>query len=180
VSSTSGIAVSKYDEICEIAAAARNSWLARKQRCLQYMVTLIHGGLVTYCGVPKEQISFMRWDEDQQQYVAAGEGHNYFIPGAIEYDDEGDYWHMGVVISLPTRWVSFGLCVSEGEDGKPMVRIARAGKMRQINFADVQQCNEFYESIVALIKQALQNPRRSAKTIGFDVGSSEREPAGTT
>jgi hypothetical protein len=49
--------------------------------------------------------------------------------------------------------------------------IARVGKMRQIDLADAQQCNEFYDSIVALIKQALQSPRKSAKAIGFDVGS---------
>jgi hypothetical protein len=172
--STLGVAVSKYDEICEVAAATSKSWSARKWRCIQYMVTLIQDGLITYCGIPKEHVSFQRWDEDQQQYLEAGEGHNFFIPGALEYDDEGDYWHMGVVISLPTRWVSFGLCVSEGEDGKPMVRIARAGKMRQIDFADPQR-NEFYDSIVDLIKQALQNPRKSAKAIGFDTGSSQKE-----
>jgi hypothetical protein len=173
--STPGIAVSKYDEICQIAAAAQTRWYARKQRCLQSMVTLVHGGLITYCGVPKEELSFMRWDEDQKAYVGAGDGHIYLIPGAIEYDVEGDYWHMGVVISLPTRWVSFGLCVSEGEDGKPMVRVSRNGKMRQTDFADAQQCNEFYDSIVALIKQALQGPRKSAKAIGFDTGTSEKE-----
>jgi hypothetical protein len=172
--STAGVAASKYDEICEIAKSVSNVWYARKGRCLQYMVTLIHG-LVTYCGIPREKVSFMRWDESQQQYVRAGEGHNYFIPGALEYDDEGDYWHMGVVISLPTRWVSFGVCVSEGDDGKPTVRIARTGKMREIDFANGQQCNEFYDSIVALIKRAFQSPRNSAKAIGFVTGSSEKE-----
>ncbi len=175
--STQGIAVSKYDELCEVAANARKGWFARKTRCLQYTVTFING-LVTYCGIPKnmDQVSFLRWNEDQQQYLAPENGGKYFIGGALEYDDEGDYWHLGLGISLAQQhWVSFGLCVSETDDGKPTVRVSRVGKFHQIDFVDPQQCNEVYDSVVASLKEALQNPRKPKKGIGFDVGSSAKE-----
>jgi len=120
----------------------------------------------------------MRWDKDQQLYREPdGDNQKYQVPGAIEYDAEGDYWHLSVAITLtprgsfPRQWVSFVLCVSEADDGKPMARVSLIGQLRQIDFADPQQCNALYDFIVDSTKRSFREGQKSAKAIGFAVGS---------
>ena len=173
--------MSKYEEMREVADTARKVWIQYRDHCWGYMSLLVNG-FMAYCEIPvdMDHITFLKWNEDrgeeQGRYKQAEEGMNYTLLGATVFDSEDEYWHLGVCITLtppnvlPPQWVSFALCVTE-RDGKPLVKIGVPGKPRQIDFADLEQCNAFYESIVENIKESFRDSKKSSsKKIGFVVG----------
>lgn len=135
--------MSRYNEMCEAAAAGRKAFHEREKRCEQYMVTLVQG-FVKYCEIPSQQIRLLRWNEDKQQYTEPEQGGSYLLPNVIVSED----------------------------NGKPIVKVGRNGKTRQIDFNVPQQCNEFYENIVEMLKQvASEGPKSTSNVIGFAVSS---------
>jgi hypothetical protein len=173
--------VSKYEEIRDVAAAARKSWISQRDRCWSYMGNLVNG-FVKYCGVPFGQITYLRSNEasgELRAYREPEDGGRYTLLRAIVFDDEDGYYHLGLCVTLtppnvfPPQWVSFALCVTE-KDGKPTVKIGFVGEPRQIDLNDASQCGAFYEGIVESLKQCFRDPKKSnSKTIGFGVSSDE-------
>jgi hypothetical protein len=170
--------MTKYDEMCEAASTAASRWLQYRDRCWSHMALLVNG-LMAYCGIPKdpEHVTFLKWNEatgEDRAYLEPGEGKMYAPLGAIEFDIEDSYWHLGVSITLtrpdlsPQR-VFFPLCVTERE-GKLMVKLGANGKERQIDQNDPAQLDAFYEHIVEIVKQCFRAPRKpTTKPIGFVV-----------
>jgi hypothetical protein len=145
-------------------------------RCWGYLATLMNG-LVVYCGIPLERVTYLRWNEatgEERAYKAPEKG-QYTLPGATEFDQEDGYWHLGVRIELspptlfPPEWVFFPLCVTEHE-GKPLVKLGVAGEPRRVNPDDPADRNALYEVIFETIKQCYDSSKKSAsKSIGFVV-----------
>jgi hypothetical protein len=132
-------------------------------------------GLVVEWGIPEERIAFLRSNDlpgEQRIYSPAEEGHQYTLPGAVSFDKDDDYWHLGVSITLsrpgifPERWVGFVLCVTESE-GQAVVKLGMNGKPRTIDFNDPRKCTELYDEIAEYVKGLFDNPRKITKQIGF-------------
>jgi hypothetical protein len=161
---------SKYEEMCDVAKTARKNWLAHRERCRQYMASLVVG-MLRYCGIPNDALKFSLWDEASQTFIAS-EQDDLLYPAAMTFDENGDC-RLGIRIALPRRWVSFGLFVSEKE-GKVNVRLG-PDKETPIDLGNELECAKFYESIVANIKKVLTAPSDgSATSIGF-----KRSPVAT-
>jgi hypothetical protein len=79
---------SKYEEMCDVAKTARKNWNARRDRCRQYMATLITG-LLRYCGIPNEAVKFARWDESSETFIEPEQGELSY-PALMYFDETGD------------------------------------------------------------------------------------------
>ena len=62
------IVTSKYEEMCDIATTARKNWMAHRDRCRQYMASLVVG-MLSYFGIPKERVRYLRWNEQEENYA---------------------------------------------------------------------------------------------------------------
>ena len=160
---------SKYEEMCDVATTARKEWLARRERCRQYMVSLVTG-MLSYCGIPQDRVAYLRWNEQEESYAEPEKG-KYLLPGAMSFDDSGDC-RLGVCIILtppgtfPERWASFGLFVSE-QDGKVLASVGPK-KPLPIDLKDSSQCNKFYDAIVNSVKQSFTKSEGAGEDlIGF-------------
>jgi hypothetical protein len=171
--------MTRYEEMCEVASKARKNWLSRKERCLQCFLSLVNG-LKTYCGIPEEQVVFLRRDK------AAGEGGSLrppkdgewvFDPNAVEYDKDKDEWSLHVLIyvnpprNFPRQYVTFGLFVTE-KDGDLMVRVGP--EIPRVIDPNIQsQREEFCQGIVEAFRESFEHPRDpNPRAIGFTVVTS--------
>jgi hypothetical protein len=154
---------SKYEEMYDVAKTARKNWVAHRERCRQYMATLVTG-LLRYCGIPNEVVKFSQWDEASETFVMPEEG-NVLYPSIMAFDESGDC-RLGLCIALPGRFVSFGLFVSE-KDGEVNVALGPE-KARPIDLGNELECAKFYERIVTDIKKGLtRSSGGSGKATGF-------------
>jgi hypothetical protein len=164
--------MSKYQEICAVAANSEKAWSHYEDTCGRHMSELVTG-LVTYCEIPSDKVRFLRWNGmtgEQRNYTAPdGEDEIYSLPGAIKYDRTDGYWHLGIVVTLSQlQWVGFVLCVTE-ESGKPLVKFGGVGTPRRIG--DSKQRDEFFDEIVGKLKQSYENYRGPGpKNLGFKEG----------
>lgn len=151
------------------AIAANRDWRAYEARCGQSMKQFVEG-FISYCGISLSDIRFLRWDDTEQTYSESNDGMMYTLPGALKYDEKEGCWRLGLSITLtPAQWVAFGLTLTESEDGKWMVKAAGDKSPRQINFSDSNQCNGFYDEIVAKILAAFKTRKPgSDRIIGFN------------
>jgi hypothetical protein len=167
--------MSKYEEICQASENAVRKWNQYRDRSWDYLATIVHG-LITQCGVPEEKITFLRsnglpGEERIYSLPEAGTG-QFTLPGAVTYDKEDEYWHLGVAITLsragtfPERWVGIVLCVTEN-DGQAVVKLGIDGTPRPIDFNNPKQCTELYDEIVEYLKGLFENPRKITRQIGF-------------
>lgn len=166
--------MSKYDEICQASENAVRKWIQYRDRSWGYLATIIEG-LVTHCGVPEEKITYLRSNElpgELRRYTPPEDGGQYTFPGAVSFDKDDDYWHLGVSISLspagtfPGRWVGLVLCVTENED-QAVVKFGMNGKPRAIDFNELSQHTELCDDIAEYLKQLFDNPRKITKQLGF-------------
>jgi hypothetical protein len=162
---------SKYEELCEVAAQTEQVWAACRERCKQSTMALV-SGLLSYCGVPNDRVKFLRWNEKDESYSEAGEKRNYFLPGAMSFDDEVGEWRVGICIVFtpkgtnPERWASFGLSVTE-RGGKVMASLG-PNRSFSIDMNDSPKRNEFYDFIIKEIERAFTKPwEEGAEKIGF-------------
>jgi hypothetical protein len=122
-------------------------------------------------------MNLLRWNGAgvEPQYDEADPGMIYTISGAMQFNEEDQFWHFGLRLALTgMQWAIFGLGVAD-RDGKAMVRIG-PGNARQIDLSDQNQCNEFYDSIVESIKHCYRDDGNIVpKAIGFCVGGNEEE-----
>jgi hypothetical protein len=155
--------VTKYEEMCDVAATVSTNWIEHRNRCMQRMASLITG-MRSYCGIPNERINYLSWNEEMRLFTGPEEG-NYAMPSAMTFDDVGDC-RIGVSIMLMPSTVTFGLFVSEN-DGKVYVRLG-PDKAVLIDLSNPSQCNEFYDSIVDNVKRTFTEPQKAdADPIGF-------------
>lgn len=166
--------MSKYDEICEASANAVERWIQYRDRSWGYLAAIVHG-LMGECGVPQEKITYLRSNGlpgEERRYIPPEDGGQYTLPGAVTFDRDDDYWHLGVSITLspvgtfPESWVGLVLCVTE-DDGQAVIKLGRNGKPRKIDFKDPRQCTAFCDDIVEYLKGLFDNPRKITKQIGF-------------
>jgi hypothetical protein len=160
---------SKYEEMRGVEETARKNWVAHRERCRQYMASLVVG-MLRYCGIPDDRVRYLRWNEEEGHYSEPEQG-QYLLPGAMVFDDAGDC-RLGVCIvftprgTFPERWASFGLFVSE-QGGKVLAQLG-PDKPVPIDLKNQDECNEFYDGIVNRIKQSFTEPQKpGAESIGF-------------
>jgi hypothetical protein len=160
---------SKYEEMCDVAKTARKNWSAHRDRCRQYMATLITG-LLRYCGIPNEAVKFARWDESSETFIEPEQG-DVAYPALMHFDETADC-RLGVYVTLtppgtfPARWASFVLFVSEKNE-KVYARLG-PDKAIPIDLNNELECAKFYEGIVANIKRAFTEPPDDRRdSIGF-------------
>jgi len=171
--------MTKYKELQQAQKDAAKSWYDFRERSWRYYFKFI-GGLIDYCAIPDAHLTYLKWNlesGEDRRYTEAEGGSKYTLPGALEFDEEGGFWHLGVSITLsepghfPVRWVSFLLCINEIE-GKPVVRIGLDGKGQTLDMDDEGQRGALYESIVNQWLKMFAEPRkRKAKTLGFSISS---------
>ena len=170
--------MTKYEEMKEAAATQLRNFNERRQRCWQHGLKLING-FRAYCDIPSAALKFLRWTGDKTTpapYEEAEPGHAYTIPGAMQFSEEDGYWHFGVRLALTQmQWIVFGVGISDC-DGRAMVKVG-GGNPRQIDTSDQNQCNEFYDSIVAFVKDAYRDEKSAANRIGFALGQQDEQTA---
>jgi hypothetical protein len=171
--------MTKYEEMCAAAKTARNEFDAYRIRCVGYLGGII-GALQSHCGVPSGKITFLKWDgqrEEPRNYLAADPPMKYALPGAMEYDEEDEFWHLGVSISLtennffPKQWVSFVLCVRE-QNQVPVVRTGLNGKAQVVRVDNEDARKKYCETLTDRIVETLRDPAKpELKAIGFVLGT---------
>jgi len=177
--------MTKYEEISAAAQQGRVEFVAYRDRSWQNLFTLVRG-FINYCGIPDGQISFRRWnglDGAERDYTRPEDGGMWTLPGAVEFDDEDNYWHLGIYVSLtkpglfPPNWFSFVLCVSE-DKGQLMAKIGLVGRPQPVDPLNQPQLASFYDFIIGECLRLIKEPRRSqpAKEIGFE--TTPYEPTG--
>jgi hypothetical protein len=127
-------------------------------------------------GIPPEKVTFLRSNDlpgEERIYSPPEDSRQqYTLPGAVTFDKDDDYWHLGVSITLspagifPERWVGIVLCVTESE-GQALLKLGMNGKPRTIDFNDPRQCTELYDETAEYLKGLFDNPRKLTKQIGF-------------
>jgi hypothetical protein len=171
--------MTKYEEMCSAANNARKEFLDCQQRCWAYFYSII-GGLEDHCGVPKEKITYLKWNgqrDGTRRYLPAEPGITYTLPGAIDYDETDGFWHLGLRIVLgpdnvaPKPWVTFALCIKE-QNQTPMVKVGIDGKPRTIFLDNENARNQYCEIITEEAVKAFSNPTEPGiKVIGFVTGT---------
>jgi hypothetical protein len=83
--------MTKYEEMCDAAKTARDEFFAYRKRIWGYFGSVING-LQTHCGVPPQQITYLKWNGHQgeaRRYEPPSDSptDHYTLPGAIEYDE---------------------------------------------------------------------------------------------
>jgi hypothetical protein len=170
--------MTKYDEMCAAAAQERTDFNAYRERSLNNLLWLVRG-FINHCEIPEGRLTFLRWNGqtgDDWKYTESADGGKWTLPGAISFDDEDRFWHVGLYVTLtspdsgPENWVSFALCVAE-EQGLVMVRVGFVGKLRQLDLTNPVECAGFCDEIVAQFSKRLKEPRRKPgqRKAGFDV-----------
>lgn len=159
--------------MCETARAAQKNRHAYRERCWQYMASVLNGFL-TYSQIPSPNVTFLRWNGlagENSHYEQAESGRRFTVPGATVLGEDG-FWNLGLSITLTAgTFVSFALFVSE-QDGKPVAKVGAPGKTYALDFTDQQQCAVFYEDLVEKIKQCFGDPRKpQPRVIGFALES---------
>jgi len=167
--------MSKYDEMCAAAESARKEWFAKQERCWKCLFSLM-GGLMNYCGVPDDRITYLRWNGlngVERNYSRPEGGGSYTLPGATYFDEEDGFWHLGVHIALgppghlPPTAVTFVLCV-EDQAGHSMLKIGIDGNVGQMDPTDPTQVNAFCDRIFENVKQSFHEPNSpKRKSLGF-------------
>jgi hypothetical protein len=166
--------MSKYEEICDASKHAVKRWNEYRDRSWGYLNAIVQG-LVTYCGVPRDKITFLRSNGlpgEERRYRPAEDEGLYSLPGAVTFDEQDEYWHLGVAITLsrpgvfPERWIGGVLCGTE-DDGQAVVKIGANGKPRVIDFSDPNQCANICDEFSEFLKGSFDNPRKITKQIGF-------------
>jgi hypothetical protein len=170
--------MSKYQEMSDAAAQGRKDFIIYQGRSWQNLATLV-AGLRSYCEIPPGQIKFLRWNGltgDDRSFTEPHDGGKWSLPGAITFEEEDEYWHLGVCVTLtnpgtfPENWFSFELCVSERQ-GQLMVKIGVVGTPRVLDLSDAAQCADFYDEIVNDALERISEPRSKsrAKKMGFEI-----------
>jgi hypothetical protein len=163
--------------MCEAAELARKAWFAQQERCWRYFFSLMNG-LIEYSVIPPERITYLCWNGlvgEERNYTGPENGGQFTLPGAVKFDEDDGFWHLGVHIALrppnhfPPTAVSFVLCVKD-QDGQPLLKIGLDGKTSLLNMSDPIQVNSFYDRIIEDVNRCFREPNKSKqKSIGFFV-----------
>jgi hypothetical protein len=166
-----------YQAMCDAAAEARNEFLSYRDRCFGYFGTIIKG-LIEHCGVPKDQLIYLRWNGLQGEsgrYSKADSG-AYLFHSAAVYDESDGTWRLCIQMVLtaantfPKQHVTFVLFVAE-QNGSPTVKIDPNGKPQVVHLHNVAARNAYCETITEQVMQTFSDPKKpTPKPIGFDIG----------
>jgi len=177
--------MTKYEEISAAAQQSRTDFFAYRDRSWRNLFALVRG-FIDYCGIPDGQISYRRWNGlhgSERAYTRPEDGGQWTLPGAAEFDDDDNYWHLGVHVTLtkpghiPPNWFSFVLCISEVK-GQLMVKIGLPGKPQAIDVTSESELANFFNFVSNEALKLIKEPHRSKveKKIGFEV--TPIEPSG--
>jgi hypothetical protein len=136
--------MSKFSEMRAAVDDGRRKWSEYQQACYQDIAEFV-SGFVNYCQIPEENFALVPVNKEPNLSI------KYLIAGAAHYEADG-YWHFGVVIKffpLRSDLLEFGLTRTEG---KVSVIVGREGKGRDLNLSKPNECDDFYQSIVDLVK----------------------------
>jgi hypothetical protein len=165
--------MNRYEEICEASKNAVRRWNEYRERSWGHLSTIVQG-LVTHCGVPRDNITFLRSNDlpgEDRRYSRPQDGGFYTLPGAVTFEED-ESWHLGISITLspkgsfPERWIGAVVCVSEN-DGQAQVKIGVNGKPRTLDFNDTKQCASFCDELAVFLKERYDNPQKITNQIGF-------------
>jgi hypothetical protein len=170
--------MSKYEQMSAAAEKGRKDFYKFRDRSWNSLSKLVQG-FVSYCEIPPGQITFLKWNgerDDLRGYTEAEDGRKWTFLGAIDFDEEDGFWHVGVCITLskpghfPQDWASYVFCVTESK-GKTLVKIGLIGKPQAIDLSDQMTCGVLYQSVVDHILERVTEPLPTpkAKGIGFEV-----------
>jgi hypothetical protein len=171
--------MSKYEEMSAVAVKGRKDFADYRQRSWQNFSRLVRG-FIDYCGIPQDRIMYLRWNRltgEDREYQEPRDGGRWALPGAVEFDEEDGYWHLGLCVTLtkpgtfPPMWFAFTLCISE-QQGKLMVKTGLIEQPRTLDPLDTFDCAQLYEDIVDVVMARMKEPERrleQRKKIGFDV-----------
>jgi hypothetical protein len=155
----------KFEEMRESVSQAVKKWEEYHHQCIKDLHLLVQG-FVAYSEIPRDKIYFLRVDEDPE------EGKKYGMVGAMHWGPDG-FWHLGLAVELhPFKTILIELCVDNNK-GKLFVKAGKDGRVRELDLANKDRCDEFYESIVEKVKQFFTTrleetlDRQSPVKIGF-------------
>jgi hypothetical protein len=172
-----------YLDMCDTAKAARNEFIAYRDRCWRYLGSIING-LTEHCAIPRDQITFLKWNRHEgvdRKYLPPDSPTGLdSLPSAVEFDDLDGYMHLGVRICLtphgplPIQFVTFVLWVSE-QNGAPLVKIGIDAKPKTAFLDNETGRNIFCDGIAGQIIRAYSDRKTAApKTAGFDLNVTEK------
>ena len=171
--------MTKYDYMVEAACTAEKNFNDLQLRSVQLLAAFVTG-LATYCDMPLNKITFLRWNrltDDARQYLDIPDGSPNVLPAAVEFDKTDGFWHVGIVINLsppnrvfPELWASAVICASE-QQGKPVLKIGWREKPQNFNPADSAECQLLYKSVFNKVVGlfSADHSRVDSKAIGFVV-----------
>jgi hypothetical protein len=166
--------MANYNDMCNAARNAQLQTYTRKERAFASFSRILQG-LITYCGVPQEAITFLKWNgegEENRRYLPAEDGQLYSMQAATQFDDSDKYWHLGVRIRLSQlQFVTFALCVGD-EDGTLKVKAGDRGKPQNLALDSDTEIKVLCDSIAEAVIQVYSDPKNSAmKDVGFSPNS---------
>lgn len=103
--------MTKFDEMCDAAAAGIKARHDYRERCWKNLA-LLFNGFLSYAQIPPENVTFLRWNGlvgEGAAYERAGEGRLFTITGAAVQDADG-FWNVGIRIDLSPGAFIF-LCI---------------------------------------------------------------------
>jgi hypothetical protein len=160
----------KYEEMCEAARGAQSKEAEYRDRCWQYMGSLV-SGFLRYCAIPQDRVTFLKWNGKtgaDSRFAAPQDGGAYTMLGATVMDSDG-FWRLGFHLNLGLGSIAFAFWIAE-QNGSPITKIA--DKTWKLDFSNQQECNEFYEEVVDRVKEAFDGSRKpKVKSVGFVVDS---------
>jgi hypothetical protein len=167
-----------YQDMCIAAKNAQTEFFAYRDRCFKYL-NLIVEGLHSHCGVPDDQITYLKWngkEGTERWYSPAENGRVYSLPGAVAFDESDGFWHLGLSIGLtpenelPKQRVAFVICVAE-QGETVQVKMGIDAKPKTVFIHNEQARNLFCEGIAQGAITAFNEAKKKPKsdTIRFRV-----------
>ena len=124
----------------------------------------------TSCGRVFRGGSLLPWVEEKQEYQGSTK-EMYGLPRAVVYREEEDEWRVGVCLLLSGQLsVIFGVVVTENEGQYSVAVGDRKGQLVDLNVQT--QSEAFFASLVQMVKDSFNEPRKIAKGLGFHVQTS--------
>lgn len=160
--------MSQYERMVQAAEEGRENWIRRRDSSTRFICQLLFR-FREACQIPEEQLQILPWNDEVGRFRGEAKPLTAVL-SSTHYDAENDNWQAGVVVyfdpptRIPRQYATLVLFVTE-HDCKFTVQIGEPGKPQPIDLNIQTQAEQFFNTLVEDIKEAMKEPAKKNRRI---------------